>query len=95
MSDRPTGMEQSQVRLFPRKGSEILSLLEVVTPGKRSMLEPIRSALFRLRIQIVRVESVVRDTELLERFQLVEFDGSPIEKKRAALVRAAVRKAVH
>jgi hypothetical protein len=85
-------MDHPGVGFVPCRAGDVLSLLEVVTPGRRSMLEPIRSVLFRLRVQIVRVESVVHDTHLIERFQLVEFDGGPIERRRAATIRAEVRK---
>src|SRR5436190_850729 len=37
------------------------SVLEIVSPARKSTLENVRSVLFDLRIQIVRVESSVRE----------------------------------
>lgn len=90
----PNRLEGSEVRFLPRKASEVLSLLEVVTPRRRSVLEPVRATLFRLRVQIVRVESTVQKEQLLERFLIVEFDGGPIGPRRTAAIRSAVQEAI-
>lgn len=86
-------MTDSEVRLSERPGS-VLAVLEVRTPGRRSSLEPVRSLLFDMRVQIVRAESIVEEAALLERFHIVEFDGAPLAKRRAAAVRTAVRRAL-
>lgn len=84
-------MPESEVRLT-EKSRGVISVLEVRTPARRSYLETVRSLLFDMRIQIVRAESIVEETGLLERFHIVEFDGAPLGKRRATAVRAAVRR---
>jgi hypothetical protein len=79
---------------FSKQPSGVLSLLEIAIPKRRSVLEIVRSLLFELRIQIVRVESIVEEPGLVERFQVVEFDGGPIAGRRAAVIRRAVRRAI-
>jgi hypothetical protein len=86
-------MRASEVR-FTERINGVVSLLEVETPERRSVLEPVRSLLFDLRVQIVRVESTVQGTGLLERFDLVELDGGPITRRRAAAIRTAVKRAL-
>jgi UTP:GlnB (protein PII) uridylyltransferase len=86
-------MTISEVRFSAPKSGES-SLLEIATSGRRSMLDRVRGLLYRLRIDIVRVESIVRDEGILERFEIVEQDGRAISRRRAATVRSAVRKAV-
>jgi hypothetical protein len=77
---------------FTEKAGSIVSVLEVVTAARLSVLESVRALLFELRIQIVRVESVVQETGLTERFHIAEFDGAPISRRRAAAIRSTVRK---
>lgn len=79
---------------FREKATGIVSILEVDRPARSSVLELVRRTLFDLRIQIVRVESIVKEEKLLERFYLVEFDGGPIPTRRAAGLRSAVRRAI-
>lgn len=86
-------MEQSEIR-FTERATGIVSILEVDRPARASVLELVRRTLFDLRIQIVRVESIVKEERLLERFHVVEFDGGPIVRRRAAGLRSAVRKAL-
>jgi hypothetical protein len=86
-------MPESEVRLTD-KSRGVLSVLEVRTLGRRSCLETVRSLLFEMRVQIVRAESIVEETGLFESFSIVEFDGAPITKRRAAAVRMAVRRAL-
>lgn len=84
-------MAESEVRLT-EKSRGVLSVLEIRTPGRRSCLETVRGLLFEMRVQIVRAESVVEEASLCERFHIVEFDGAPLAKRRAASVRSAVRR---
>lgn len=86
-------MEQTEIR-FQERAKGIVSILEVDRPARSSVLELIRRTLFDLRIQIVRVESIVKPERLLERFHVVEFDGAPIARRRAAGLRSAVRRAL-
>jgi len=86
-------MHTSEVR-FKEKTNGIVSMLEIASPERRSVLELVRGLLFELRVQIVQVESVVQNAGLLEKFDVVEFDGAPISKRRAALIRSAVKQAL-
>jgi hypothetical protein len=86
-------MKSSEVR-FQEKAHGNLHLLEVVTRGRRSALETVRAELFGLEVQIVRVESVVGDADLVERFYLAEPDGGEISKRRSALIRSSVKRAL-
>jgi UTP:GlnB (protein PII) uridylyltransferase len=71
-----------------------LALLEVTHPVRRSTLELLRGVLFELGVQIVRVESTVKEQALRERFYLQETDGAPLTRARSRAVRSAVRKAL-
>jgi len=84
-------MAESEVCLREKPGS-VLSILEVRTAGRRSSLATVRGLLFEMRIQIVRAESIVGQESLFESFHIVEFDGAPLGKRRAASVRSAVRR---
>ena len=86
-------MPTSEVRLSADQRGEV-SLLEITTIGRRSVLDRVRGLLFRLGIQILRVESVVREEGIFERFEIVEKDGAGISRRRAAAIRAAVRKSL-
>lgn len=86
-------MPESEVRLY-EKSNGVLSVLEVRTKGRRSSLETVRGLLFDMRVQIVRAESIVGERDLVERFHIVEFDGAPLGKRRAAIVRSAARRAL-
>jgi hypothetical protein len=77
---------------FTEKAGSIVSVLEVVTAARQSVLERVRALLFDLRVQIVRVESVVQEPGLVERFHIAEFDGAAISRRRAAAIRGTVRK---
>jgi hypothetical protein len=79
---------------FSGEADGIVSLIEIATAGRRSVLETVQRLLFGLRVQIVQVESVAREHNLVERFHVVEFDGGPIGRRRAATLRGAVRKAI-
>jgi hypothetical protein len=86
-------MTMSEVRFSAAKTGRS-SLLEVTTMGRRSALDRVRGVLFRLGVQIVKVESLVRDEGIFERFEIVEHDGGDISRRRAAVIRSAVRKAL-
>jgi hypothetical protein len=58
------------------------------------VLDRVRGLLFGLRIEILKVESIVRDEGIVERFEIVESDGAMISPRRAAAIRSAVRKAL-
>jgi hypothetical protein len=77
---------------FTEKAGSIVSVLEIVTAARRSVLGRVRKLLFDLRVQIIRVESVVREPGLVERFHIAEFDGAAISRRRAATIRGTVRK---
>ncbi len=86
-------MPTSEVRFSASKIGRT-ALLEVTTTGRRSVLDRVRGLLFRLGVQIVKVESLVRDEGIFERFEIVEEDGAEISRRRAAVIRSAVRKAL-
>ena len=86
-------MSMSEVRFSAAKNGAV-SLLEIITSGRRSVLDRVRGLLFRLRIDIVRVESIVREEGILERFEIAEQDGAVITPRRAAAIRSRVRKAL-
>lgn len=86
-------MTMSEVRLSTAKSGPT-SLLEVTTTGRRSVLSKVRALLFRLGIQIIKVESLVRDEGIFERFEIAEEDGTEITRRRAATIRSVVRKAL-
>ena len=86
-------MPRSEVRFSATKSGPS-SLLEVTTTGRRSVLERVRGLLFRLGVQIIKVESLVRDEGIFERFEIVEQDGAVISRRRAATIRSTVRKAL-
>ncbi|HEX4341105.1 MAG TPA: hypothetical protein VH062_34590 [Polyangiaceae bacterium] len=86
-------MSVSEVRYTATKNGQV-SLLEITTNGRRSVLERVRGLLFKLGIEIVRVESLVRDEGIFERFEIVEHDGAVISTRRAATIRSRVRKAL-
>ena len=90
---RAKAMKMSEVRFTAAKSGET-SLLEITTSGRQSVLELVRRLLFALRIDIVRVESIVREEGILERFELAEQDGGLISPRRAARVRSTIRKAL-
>ena len=83
----------SEVRFSAAKNGD-MSLLEITTNGRRSVLDRVRRLLFGLRIDIVRVESIVREDGILERFQNTEQAGAVISRGRAAAIRSTVRKAL-
>src|SRR4051795_8417912 len=68
---RAQAMTMSEVRFSAAKNGDV-SLLEINTSGRRSVLERVRRLLFGLRIDIVRVESIVREEGILERFEIAE-----------------------
>jgi hypothetical protein len=78
----------------PQGHREVISLLDVVSPRRDSVLESVRRVLFEHRVQIVHVESIVQEDKLIERFHVVEFDGAPLDRRRSAIVRSAVRAAI-
>jgi UTP:GlnB (protein PII) uridylyltransferase len=86
-------MTMSEVRFSAAKNGAV-SLLEINTSGRRSVLDRVRGLLYRLRIDIVRVESIVREEGILERFEIAEQDGAVITPRRAATIRSRVRKAL-
>lgn len=67
-----------------------LSVLEVRTAHRDSVLPAIRDLLFELRIQIVRAEARQAPGMLEERFHVVEFDGAPISAQRHLQIQMAV-----
>jgi hypothetical protein len=85
-------MTMSEVRFSP--GRNRASLLEITTNGRKSVLDRVRGLLFGLRIEIVKVESIVLSEGIVERFEIIEQTGEVISRRRAAAIRSTVRKAL-
>jgi DNA-binding NarL/FixJ family response regulator len=84
-----TSDDTLNVRFLPGDPGS-LSILEIKTPRRHSVLPIIRGLLFDLRIQIIRAESRVIDDRITERLHIVEFDGAPISSHRHLQVQMAV-----
>ena len=90
---RADAMTTSEVRFNATKNGEA-SLLEIATHERKSVLDRVRGLLFGLEIEILKVESIVTENGLLERFEIAERDGAVISRSRAAVIRSTVRKAL-
>ena len=86
-------MEDRRVRIAA-ESKGVATVLEVETRRRRSALESVRRVLYSLGVLIVHVESTVRGEGLLERFHVVEADGTALPPRRLAALRATVRRAL-
>ncbi len=87
-----TGMhaEGPRVRVFKERSTDIASILEIVSEEQASVQALVRQTLLGLRVQIVHAE--FEDTPLRGRLRIVEFDGSPIGRGRAEVIRLVVER---
>ncbi len=85
--------------LPPRAGTRVtfnetanhgLSVLTVETHDRPGLLLAITLALFNTRVQIVSSEAETTDGRVVDRFSIVELDGSPIVQNRRGAVQTAV-----
>lgn len=71
-----------------------LATLEVETNDRSGLLLALSSALFQAHVQIVRSEVRTVGDRVLDRFTVVEFDGSPIRSARRLEIQVAVLNAI-
>jgi [protein-PII] uridylyltransferase len=71
-----------------------LSVLTVETYDRPGLLLAITLALFKARVQIVGSEAETKDGHVIDRFTIVELDGTPIQKTRRGAVQTAVLEAI-
>ena len=70
-------------------------VLTVETFDRPGMLLAITLALFRAGVQIIATDEVTKGPRVLDRFTIVELDGSPVSQKRRGAVQIEVLEAVH
>jgi len=71
-----------------------LATLEVETTDRSGLLYSLASALFAQRVQIVESQVRTVNEHVLDRFRLLEFDGSPIDSARRLEIQVAVLNAI-
>ena len=71
-----------------------LSVLTVETYDRPGLLLAITLALFQARVQIVSSEAETTGERVVDRFSIVELDGSPILRNRRGAVQTAVLAAI-
>jgi hypothetical protein len=75
-------MYMTRVR-FVEEGGNILALLEVETSSRTPPLVlALTSAMFDMRVQIVRLRSKLTRTRRIQQLWIVEFDGASIRPAR-------------
>src|SRR5258708_26577366 len=75
---------------FNETPTQGLSVLTVETHDRPGLLLAITLALFNTRVQIVSSEAETTDGRVVDRFSIVELDGSPIVQNRRGAVQTAV-----
>lgn len=92
-TSRSPGPSETHVRF--KEGSDgSLSVLEVETGDRSGLLHTLARALFEQRVQIVRSEVRTEAGKVLDKFHVVEFDGTPIDGARRLEIQVAVLSAV-
>jgi [protein-PII] uridylyltransferase len=79
---------------FNETPNQSLSVLTVETFDRPGLLLAITLALFHARVQIVSTDAETTGGRVVDRFQIVELDGSPIVKNRRGAVQTAVLAAI-
>lgn len=79
---------------FDEDADEGLVVLTVETFDRPGLLLAITLALFRAGVQILSSDAVTRGGRVVDRFSIVEVDGSPIRRNRRGLVQIAVLEAM-
>ncbi len=72
-----------------------LVVLTVETFDRPGLLLAITLALFRANVQIIASDAVTRAGRVVDRFSIVEVDGSPIRRSRRGVVQIEVLEAIH
>jgi [protein-PII] uridylyltransferase len=70
-------------------------MLTIETFDRPGLLLAITLALYRARVQISTTEAVTKGTRVIDRFAIVELDGSPVSKDRRGAVQIEVLDAIH
>lgn len=68
----------------------VLAVLEIDAPFDDDLGRIVQSALFDLRVQVVRVHSQRSRRRMRQEYEVVEFDGAPLRGSRQLEVRAAL-----
>jgi [protein-PII] uridylyltransferase len=79
---------------FDEDTDEGLVVLTVETFDRPGLLLAITLALFRARVQIVSSDALTLGGRVVDRFSIVEVDGSPIRRNRRGIVQIAVLEAM-
>jgi [protein-PII] uridylyltransferase len=77
------------------EGDDGLVVLNVETFDRPGLLLAITLALFRANVQIIMSDAVTRAGHVVDRFSLVEIDGSPIRRNRRGVLQIEVLDAIH
>jgi [protein-PII] uridylyltransferase len=72
-----------------------LVILTVETFDRPGLLLAITLALFRANVQIIASDAVTRAGRVVDRFSIVEVDGTPIRRNRRGIVQIEVLEAIH
>jgi [protein-PII] uridylyltransferase len=80
---------------FDEDDDEGLVVLTVETFDRPGLLLAITMALFRANVQIIASDALTRAGRVVDRFSLVELDGSPIRRARRGVVQIEVLEAIH
>ena len=80
---------------FDEDDDEGLVVLTVETFDRPGLLLAITLALFRANVQIIASDAVTRAGRVVDRFSIVELDGSPIRRNRRGVVQIEVLEAIH
>ncbi len=92
---RPTPPPGASTRvIFEDSADTGLAVLTVETFDRPGLLLAITQALSRARVQIVSSEVTSRESCVVDRFTLVEFDGAPLRAQRKGILRVEVLAAI-
>jgi [protein-PII] uridylyltransferase len=80
---------------FDEDEDEGLVVLTVESFDRPGLLLAITLALFRANVQIIASDAVTRAGRVVDRFSIVEVDGSPIRRSRRGVVQIEVLEAIH
>jgi [protein-PII] uridylyltransferase len=94
-STRPVPPGASTTVTFDEDDDEGLVVLTVETFDRPGLLLAITLALFRANVQIIASDAVTRAGRVVDRFSIVEIDGSPIRRPRRGVVQIEVLEAIH
>jgi|CZKU01.1.fsa_nt_gi [protein-PII] uridylyltransferase len=79
---------------FDEDADEGLAVLTVETFDRPGLLLAITLALFRANVQIIASDALTRTGVVVDRFTIVELDGSPIRRNRRGVVQMEVLGAI-